>query len=107
MVFEGSGEVRTGIEEACNSCVVLGEELDEEVEIQTLMKGHSCYTTCDNSEVTLRHVVVVVTVSTYTHQPRIHKYCDFHYWWTAMVWYLTDQEKSGRVLKKLATHALC
>ena len=29
MVFDGSGEVRPGIEEACNSCVVLCEELDD------------------------------------------------------------------------------
>ena len=29
MVFEGSGEVRPGIEEACNSCVVLYEEVDD------------------------------------------------------------------------------
>ena len=27
MVFEGSGEVPPGIEEACDSCVVLCEEL--------------------------------------------------------------------------------
>ena len=35
-----------------------------ELEIQTLMKGESCYTTHDNAEVTLRHAVVVVPVST-------------------------------------------
>ena len=35
-----------------------------EVEIQTLMKGHLCYTTRDNAQVTLRHVVVIVPVST-------------------------------------------
>ena len=29
MVFDGSGEVRWGIEEACNSCVLLCEELDD------------------------------------------------------------------------------
>ena len=29
MVFDGSGEVRPGIEEACNSCVVLCGELDD------------------------------------------------------------------------------
>ena len=29
MVFDGSVEVRPGIEEACNLCVVLGEELDD------------------------------------------------------------------------------
>ena len=29
MVFGGWGVVRSGIEEACNSCVVLGEELDD------------------------------------------------------------------------------
>ena len=34
------------------------------MEIQTCMKGHSCYTACDNVEVTLWHAVVVVTVST-------------------------------------------
>ena len=28
MVFDGSGEIWPGIEEACNSCVVLYEELD-------------------------------------------------------------------------------
>ena len=71
------------------------------------MKGHSCYTTCGNSEVTLRHDVVVVPVSTYTHKPCIHKYCDFHSWWTAVAWYLTDKVKSDQVLKNLATHALC
>ena len=77
------------------------------MEIQTFMKGHSCYTTRDNAEVTLRHVVFIVPVSTKTHQPCIHKYFDFHYWWTAVACYLTDQEKSDGVLKKLATHALC
>ena len=35
-----------------------------EVEIQTLVEGHSCYTTRDYDEVTLRHAVVVVPVST-------------------------------------------
>ena len=29
MVFDGSGEVRPGIEEACNSCVMLGKDLDD------------------------------------------------------------------------------
>ena len=29
MVFDGSGEVRPGIEEACNSCVVLCEDMDD------------------------------------------------------------------------------
>ena len=29
MAFDGSGEVRPGIEKACNSCVVLGEDLDD------------------------------------------------------------------------------
>ena len=77
------------------------------MEIQTLMKGHSCYTTRDNAEVTLQHVVAVVPVSTYTHQPCIHKYCDLNYWWTAAAWYLSDQVKSKQVLKKLATHGLC
>ena len=71
------------------------------------MKGHLCYTTRDNSEVTLQHAVVVVPVSTYTHQPYIYKYCDLHYWWTAVEWYLKDQVKSNWVLKKLATHFLC
>ena len=61
------------------------------MEIQTFMKGHSCYTTRDNAELILRHVVVVVPVSTWKHQPCIHKYCDFRYWWTAVAWYLTDQ----------------
>ena len=32
---------------------------------QTLMKGHLCYTTRDNAQVTLQHVVLVVPVSTY------------------------------------------
>ena len=77
------------------------------MEIQTLMKVHSCYTTHDNSEVTLQHAAVVEQVSTYKHQLCIHKYCDFHYWWTAVAWYLTDQVKSNKVLKKLETHALC
>ena len=71
------------------------------------MKGHSCYTTSDNAQVTLRHVVVVVPVSNYTHQPCIHKYRDFHYWWTAVAWYLTDQAKSDKALKNLETTALC
>ena len=35
-----------------------------EVEIKTLMKVHLCYTTSDNDEVTLRHAVVVVPMST-------------------------------------------
>ena len=78
-----------------------------EVEIQTFMKVHSCYTTRDNSEVTLQHVFVVVPVSTYTHQPCVHRYFYFHYWWTAVAWYLTDQVKSDRVLQNLATHAFC
>ena len=71
------------------------------------MKVNLCYTTRDNSEVTLRHVAVVVPVSTQTHQPCMHKYSDFHYWWTAVAWYLTDQAKYDWLLKKLATHALC
>ena len=77
------------------------------MDIQTFMKSHSCYTTRVNSEVTLRHAVVVVPLSTYTHQTSIHEYCDFHYWWTAMVWYLMDQVKSDQVSKKLATLVLC
>ena len=71
------------------------------------MKGQSCYTTSDISEEKLWHAVVVVPVPTKTHQPCIHKYCDFHHWWTMVVWYLTDQVKSDRVLKKLATRVLC
>ena len=71
------------------------------------MKDCSCYTTRDNYEVTLRHAVVVVSESTYTHQPCIHIYSDFRYWWTVVAWYLMDQEKSDRLLKKLATRALC
>ena len=71
------------------------------------MKGHFCYTTRDNAEVKLKHDVVVVPVSTKIHQPCIHKYCDFHSWWTALAWYLTDQVNSNQVLKKLATLALC
>ena len=35
-----------------------------EVEIQTLMKDHLFYKTCDNSEVILRHAVVIVLVLT-------------------------------------------
>ena len=31
---------------------------------KTLMKGRSCYITCDKSELTLRHDFVVVPVST-------------------------------------------
>ena len=77
------------------------------MEIQTFMKGLSCYTIHDNSEVILRHAVVVVPVSTHTHQPCIHKYCNFHYWWTAVAWYLTDQVNPEQVLKNLATHELC
>ena len=49
------------------------------------MKGRSCYTTHDNSEVTLCHAVVVVPVSTQTHPTCIHKYYDLCYWWTAEV----------------------
>ena len=71
------------------------------------MKGRSCYITCDKSELTLRHDFVVVPVSNYTHQPCIHKYCNFHSWWTAVACYLTDQVKSDQILKKLATMALC
>ena len=70
------------------------------------MKGRLCYTTRDNSEVKLQHAVVVVPVSTQTHQPCMHKYCNFRSWWTDVAWYLTDKVKSERVLKKLATHAL-
>ena len=80
---------------------------EQEVEIQTLMKGYSCYTTRDKAEVTLCNAVVVVPVSTQTDQPSIHKYCDFHFWWTSVAGYLADQMKYDRVLKKLATHALC
>ena len=77
------------------------------MEIQTLMKGHSCYTTHNNAEVTLWHAVVVVPVSTYTRPPCIHKYCNFRSWWTAVAWYLEDQLKSDQDLKKLVTMALC
>ena len=77
------------------------------MDIQTLMKGNSCYTTRDNSEVTLRNDVVIMPMSTYTDQPYIHKYCDLHYWWMAVAWYLTHQVKSDQVLKNLATLALC
>ena len=77
------------------------------MDIQTLIKGFSCYTTCDNAEVTLRHDVVFVPVSTYTHQPCIHKYCSFHSWWKAVACYFTDQVKSDQVMKKLANHAFC
>ena len=78
-----------------------------EVEIQTLMKGHLCYTTRDNAELTLPHAISVVSVSKQTHQPCIHKYCDFHYWWTAVTWYSTYQEKSNQLLKKLVNMSLC
>ena len=71
------------------------------------MKDHLCHIPRDNANVTLWNAVVAVTVSTYTHQPCIHKYCDFHYWWTAMAWYLKDQVKSNWVLKKLETCAMC
>ena len=71
------------------------------------MKGHLCYTTRDNAELTLWRAVAVVPVSNQTHQPCIHKYCDYHYWWTKVAWYLTDQVKSDQVFKNLATHALC
>ena len=37
---------------------------EKEVDIQTLMKGHLCYTIRDNAEVKLRHTFVVVPVST-------------------------------------------
>ena len=57
---------------------------EQDVDIQILMKCHSCYKTRDNAEVTLRHAVVVVPVSTQINQPCIHKYWDFHYWWTAV-----------------------
>ena len=77
------------------------------MEIQTFMKGSLCYTNRVNSELTLRHAVVVVPVSTYTHQTSIHKYCDFHSWWTLVVWYLMDQVNSDQVLKNLATLVLC
>ena len=77
------------------------------MEIKTLMKGNSCYTTSDNAEVTLQHAVVVVPVSSYINQPCIHKYCDLHDWWTELAWYLTDQVNSYQVLKKLATLELC
>ena len=68
-----------------------------------MIKVHSCYTTLDSSEVTLRHDVVVVLVSTYTHQSYIHKYCNLYSCWTAVAWYLTDQVKSNQVLKNFAT----
>ena len=61
---------------------------EQEVEKQTLMKGHSCYTTRDNAQVTLQHVIFAVLVSTQTHQPCIHIYFYFHSWWTAVAWYL-------------------
>ena len=77
------------------------------MEIQTLIKYRSCYTTSDNDEVILRHDVVVVLVSTETYQPCIHKYCDFRYWWTSVAWPLTDQVKSDQVLKNIVTLELC
>ena len=70
--------------------------------MHTLIKVHSCLTTRDNTEVTLQHTAAVVPVSTYTQQRCIHKYCDFHSWWTAV-----EQDKSDQLLKNLATHALC
>ena len=80
---------------------------EQYVEIQALMKGHFCYKTCDNAEVTLWYDVVVVPVSKQTHPPCIHKYCDLHSWWTAVALYLIDQVKSDQVLKKLANIVLC
>ena len=80
---------------------------EQEVQIQTLMKGNQCYTTRDNTEVKLRNAIVVVSVSTQTHQTCIQKYCDLHYWWTEVAWYLTVRMNSDLVLKKLATHVLC
>ena len=77
------------------------------MEIQTFMEGHPYYQTSDSTEVTLQHAAVFVPVSTYTHQPFIHKYCDFCYWWTSVACHLTDQVKSERILKKLETHMLC
>ena len=77
------------------------------MEIQKLMKVHSCYTSRESYEVTLRHAVVLVTVSTLTHQPCVHIYCDFCFWWMALAWYLTDRVKSDQVLKNLATLVLC
>ena len=77
------------------------------MEIQTLMKGYSCYTAFDNAKLTLRQDAVVVPMSTYTHQLCIHKYCDLHYWWTVVAWYLTDQVKYDQVLEELADLALC
>ena len=71
------------------------------------MKGHLCYTTRNNAEVTLRHTVVVVPLSTKTRQPCIHKYCDFYSWWKAVAWYLTDKVNYDQVLKKLETLLLC
>ena len=38
--------------------------LEYDVEIKTLIKGHLCYTTHDNTELTLRHAVFVVPMST-------------------------------------------
>ena len=35
-----------------------------EVEKQTLSEGHSCYTTRDNAQLILQHVVLIVPVST-------------------------------------------
>ena len=70
------------------------------------MKGNLCYTTRDNAKVTLQRAVVFFLVSTYTHQPCIHKYFDFHAWWTVVAWYFKYQVKSEQLLKKLATLAL-
>ena len=76
------------------------------MEIQTFMKGRSCYTNRDNTEVKLWHDAVVVPVSTWIHSPYIHKYCDFHSWWTAVELYLIDQLKSDQVSKNLVTQSL-
>ena len=78
-----------------------------DVEIQTLMNCHSCYKTCDNAKVTLQHAVDVVPVSVQTHEPCIHKYCDFQSCWTAVAGYLTNEVKSDQVLKNIATMQLC
>ena len=45
--------------------------------------------------------LILSTVSIYTHPPCMHKYCDFRSWWTAVAWYLTDQQKSDQVSRSL------
>ena len=63
MVFDGSGEVRPNIEEACDSDVVFCEDLD--VYWQTKDSWGVLMTeSFNNAEVTLLHYFFIVTMST-------------------------------------------